>query len=205
MSDPWDAFGDDEAAARRLAEWLLVESVHDLEHRSRPDATPYERLGIAGVLRRLLLDRHPVLQRARARLSIPAPEFTFTPMPRPVERHDTLRIAMSFGEIAPTGEATTGDLESFLQAPAAYSFGEFVSVKDVIRTFAHAYGGVHLGAPENRFERIVQRASSGLPLAKHGATSALAGLATVTLTGIRPIAAQIIANPLPEPPMISLG
>jgi len=59
MSNVWDSFGDDKTSAQRIAEWLLVETVGDLEHRCREGATTYERLGISAILRRLLTDGRP--------------------------------------------------------------------------------------------------------------------------------------------------
>ncbi|MDR6141393.1 hypothetical protein QE375_000947 [Microbacterium foliorum] len=203
MSNVWDAFGDDETSARRIAEWLLVETVGDLEHRCRDGATAYDRLGISAVLRRLLTDRHKILHPAIARLALPKPVFHFTPYKKPYEHPEAkLRIAIAFGNPSEEPRTHSGNLEAFLASVAAYSFGEPVSVKDVIRQFAHTYGGVHLGKPGSPFERSVQRAGAVMPYAVAGWSKSLVGIATVTLDAIKPIANDLKASPYPPPKLL---
>jgi hypothetical protein len=57
-----------------LAEWLFVETIADIERRSRRRAAynQYELLGIAPLLRKLLIDQRPLLDIVKSdRLSGP--------------------------------------------------------------------------------------------------------------------------------------
>lgn len=200
MTDPWALFGDDESAARRLAEWILVESVPDLQRRTQPSATAYEQLGVAAILRRLLLDKHPVLHRARSRLGLPEPVFEFVPHREPeIERAPTgLQMQFQIGSLDRASPTHSTGLEGFLAARAGTLFGAPVTVRDVIRHFAHAHGGVHLGAPESSFERVVQRIASVAP--GHSIwTLGLASIGRVAARAMTPLATELRENPYPPP------
>lgn len=201
-----DAYGSQEDAARRLAEWLLIESVSDLAHRCRPEASRYERLGISAILRRLLMDRRPVLHLARKRLAIPSPTFAFTPIAE-VDREPTagnLVLTISLGSVYSENPTTTGGADEFLAAATGFSYPSEVTVREAIRYFAHSYGGVHLGHPETQFERVVQIVSASMPLLSDGWTHTLVGIAEVTTRALAPIVNALESDPWPSPHDLTL-
>jgi len=142
----------------------------------------------------------PILHPALVRLSLPEPIFSFTPHEKPYETPGAkMRLAVAFGNAAKEPRTQSGNLEAFLAFVAAHSFGEPVSVLDVIRQFAYAYGGVHLGVPTSPFQRVVQRIGSVMTLDAVGWSSSLVGITRVTLEAIRPISDVLVARPYPTP------
>ena len=197
-TNPWDLFPDADESARRLAEWLLVESVDDLRMRSREGASRYERLGISAVLRRTLTDKRPVLPLARARLKLAPPMFSFTPWtgpdPEPTQGGLIKVFDWAHGFSIPT-EMT--DLDGLLKADVGHFFRKRVTVLDLIRYFAHVYGGVHLGKPTNDFEAVTQRFAASHELLAAGWEHALADIARVVIDGLTPLTDAIRADPFP--------
>lgn len=151
------------------------------------------------ILRRLLLDRRPVLHMARKRLQLPAPSFAYTPTAEPrVPRSGELVLMISLGSVYSEAPSTVSDLTGFLAASTGYSYPDAITVATALRYFSHAYGGVHLGHPESRFEEFVQKVAASMPLMSGGYTSTLVGMARVVIPAIEPIAEAIAANPYPS-------
>lgn len=200
MSDnPWDVFPNDEESAQRIAEWLLIESVEDLRDRTRADASRYDVLGISAVLRRTLSDRRPVLALSRARLKARAPQFSFTAWSGQVAEPPPGGLMRVFDSADNFDTPTvTTDLDGFLSAEAGRFFRDPVTVRTLIRCFAHAYGGVHLGTPENEFERMAQRLVASHELLTRGWETTLKQIAVVAADALTPLAELLRANPAPS-------
>ncbi|BFM23508.1 hypothetical protein CHE218_05500 [Microbacterium sp. che218] len=187
-----------------IAERLLLWTVPDLEHRSRSGASHYETLGLAGILRRTIADKNSVVHAARQRLGLPLPTFSFTPFepppsfrPRPDGRG--LVPALAFTEPSFSDPSTHGTMAEFLAAPAAVHFGSLVSVKRVIKYFAHVEGAVHLGGPEDSFERLVQQVVASVDILGAQWAGTLSSIAQVTVRGLIPMADAIRADPIVPP------
>lgn len=179
-------------ATRRTAEWLLVNTIPDIERRLAPGMSRYEVLGLAPILRRTLLDRPPVFHVARKRLKIAAPSFRFTPYePQPVIQHDAsgerrqLVLALADGGFALPGVAA--DIEGFVGAPVGQHLTEPLTVKTIIRYFAHVHGGVHVGPPEDDAHELMQTIGSPAGHLQEVWMRPLRAIAAVTVETLRPV------------------
>lgn len=145
--------------------WLLPEMLADLRKRSDAGATRYEMLGIAGLVRALLLDPMTIESTARRRPAAPAPNFDFTPYELRAERapggllwHDsgTFTVVFATADARFTHPTVTTDLRRFLQSPVAQLHEKPVSVKEFVHAYSHVLGGVHLGRPKSPHEELLQ-------------------------------------------------
>lgn len=148
-----------------MALWLLPERLADLHARIHSKATRYEILGIAAIVRSLILDPMTIESVARRRGAMPAPVFRYTPYevrqgrsPGGLHWHDsgehTLIFATAHSEF--TRPTVSADLRSFLKAPAAQLRNEPVSVKQFVVAYANVLGGVHLGRPRSPHEDLLR-------------------------------------------------
>lgn len=176
--------GDDD----RYGAWLFEMSLRDIEHRVSFDRTSpehaYQRLGIAPLLRKLLLDGEPLIQRIR-RVHPDVPVvFTVGHV-----RRDRVTVTGDsvIGMIEPPQPVELG-LKQFLGHPFMQVTGSTITVGDVIRHFAHVDGGVHLGKPQNDSERVLSRVAPMLFIGG-GWTIALSELGRVTLAACAPLRA----------------
>jgi hypothetical protein len=180
----------------RLAEQLLLWTVPDLQRRAA-SLDAYERLGSALVLRRTFLEKRTVPDLARKRLDLEQPTFTYTPMSRGADRMGRWRSVLGFADGRFAEPSVTATTKQFLQATAAWFNDEPISVRQVIRVFAHVAGGAHLGTPEDDFERVTQRAMAATPVVGQLWSRSLAAIAEVTARGLQPIAASLVRSPPP--------
>lgn len=187
---------DDARIGHHLAEWLLLRTMEDLEVRCRPGSDTYTLLGLSPLLRKLLTDHRPLVNGARARLQLPAPEFSFTPFEYPADE-DTpeFRLLVGFAQDDFMTPTTTTGLKGFLNATIGYHRQDPVTVRNVIRYFANTHGGVHAGTPDPGFEREVQRFTVSSDLMATGWMQSLVRISAVTLRALEPVATAIRADP----------
>lgn len=138
-------------ALGRRASWLLEATVHDL--RTRADTEDeYTKLGIAGILRRVLIDQHSIAALAvRVRHAAPL-TFRFRAAP-------LVPSSMPFGTDIrfPSPGAfrvhdQEGTIDELRRAAVASANGVAITVDMLIRHFANVEGGVHLGHPKGEIE-----------------------------------------------------
>lgn len=184
---------NDRAIKHALAEQLLRWTIPDLEARAASQDR-YQALGAAALLRRTLTDKCPVVHLARERLALPMPVFEFTPFPAPTKTDNRMKVVLAFAGTTFAEPTTTGTLDQFLATPAAYFQGEQVSVKRLINYFAHIHGAVHLGDPEDEFERLVQRIAASVESTTSVWIRALAAVAVITARALVPLRDAIDAN-----------
>lgn len=181
-----------ESIASELSEWILIRTLPDLRSRitSHDD---YDRLGIAHLMRRMLLDARPVVHLARRRLDIPAPMFDFTPYNHASSRlPEGLPLYVSGGFAEPK---LRGDLAAFLAAPIGHFRGDAVSVRMLLRYVAHVDGGVHLGRPSDAFEEYLQDGLANFQImARVMLLNTLADIAEVALRALRPISERLVTE-----------
>jgi len=186
-----------------LAEWLLVETVADVRRRSNgPDPSRYELLGIAPLIRKLLLDGTSLVDTVRTtRPEIPV-QFRIRPWNAPAAE-DGAALPPGLWLLRLGGPELVGGPES----RARMSVGEFINtrvgivngadltVRDVVRYYAHVEGGVHFGEPRE----AVQTTLSGLAPLFLGQTSShieiLAQLGVVVANALTPLCNSILESP----------
>jgi hypothetical protein len=184
-----------------LAEWLFVETVTDIDRRSqrRTAYNRYELLGIAPLLRKLLLDRGPLLDKVKSdRLNGPL-IFAVHPWrpPTPVDRQDDPKYELQLGtpDIGAEADPPAEGVPSFLSTVVGQVGGDDLTVKQVIRYYAHAEGGVHFGVPEDPVEVKLARVAPLLVGHSTGQIEILARLGRVTAQALEPLRDAILARP----------
>ena len=145
--------------------WLLPEMLADLRKRSDAAATRYEMLGIAGIVRALLLDPMTIESTARRRPAIPSPRFSYTPYEPQTEPalgglywHESgvSTVVFATADEKFTRPTVTTDLRRFLRAPVGQLREQLVTVKEYVHAYSHVLGGVHLGRPKSPHEDALQ-------------------------------------------------
>jgi len=128
---------------------LFLATLQDLERRQQSEE-PYDILGMAGLLRKLLLDAEPLIDQVNRtrRLKI---RFRIVPGRRSL---DALRASgptyydigdcldPSFVDITPQ-EAVDLTRDQFLSTLVNYVLGQAITVRDIITFEANVAGGVH--------------------------------------------------------------
>lgn len=173
---------------QQAAEWLLRNSIPDMRRRIA-STDDYERLGLAALLRRSLLDGQPVLNLARKRHRLPSPTFGYTPLPADEPKLSLPFYVRAGGAFAEP--STSGTIDNLLAARVAVFEGGPVSVKDFTRVFAHVEGAVHLRAPKEPLERYIRDLFAVSTMARPMMLDVLADIATVTVRGMEALVAQI--------------
>lgn len=193
-----------------LAEWLFVETVTDLRERSRDPASRsrYELLGIAPLLRKLLTDRgDPLLvtvKRVRREIT---PGFRIRPWQAPSNANESLNYLIRLGGPDLVGDAATEALtaDQFLAARTGMVEGEDLSVKQVIRYYAHVEGGVHFGDPDEDGQKAMRSMAPVLLGNTSGQIEILGYLGQVVVDALMPLCVSILNSPSIVPEMHRLN
>jgi hypothetical protein len=186
-----------------LAEWLFVETVADVRRRSRhPGArSRYELLGIAPLLRKLLLDARPLLNTVRAaRPEIPT-DFRIRQWSAPDDiRYDTeLPYLLRLGGpelVGGSEDPAMPKLKHFIGARVGLVRGRPLSVREVVRYYANVGGGVHFGVPEDDAQSVLSQMAPLLLGRSTGQIEILAHLGTIVVGALTPLCESILASPL---------
>ena len=185
-----------------VAEWLFVQTVDDLRRRCQVprDHSRYELLGIAPLLRKLLLDAPPLLQTVQMARPAVAVEFRIRPW-RPEGRgleREGLRRHLGLGghELVggPNDPATTS-LEEFIHTIVGIADGSDLTVRSIIRYYAHVEGGVHFGSPREPGEPTLGSMAPLLLGQSTGQVQILAHLGQIVVNALDPIRGSILERP----------
>jgi hypothetical protein len=190
----------DIAAQMMLAEWLFVESVADLRRRSddRVSRSRYELLGIAPLLRKLLTDRgEPLLATVRSTRKDVKTQFRIRPWQLRVGADESLEYLVRLSGPELVGDAGTPELtaDQFLAARVGMLEGKDLSVKQVIRYYAHVEGGVHFGDPDEEGEEAMSRMAPVLLGNTTGQIEVLGYLGQVVVDALTPLCNSILTSP----------
>lgn len=188
-----------------LAEWLFIETVEDLQQRSQdaPHRSRYELLGIAPLLRKLLVDSPSVLSAvlpARPRV----PTIFRIRSWHPPTNHDNLPylIRLSGSEIVGDSSVSgVSKVQSFLGMQIGQIEGEKLSVRQVIKYYANVEGGVHLGKPRELAEEPLSRMAPVLLGNTTSQIEILAHLGRIVADALEPLRQSILSEPMIIPPM----
>jgi hypothetical protein len=196
----------DIGAQMMFAEWLFVETVADLRNRSQHPATRsrYELLGIAPLLRKLLTDRgDPLLVTInRARREI-RPQFRIRPWEMSEGTDESLNylIRLSGPELVGGTETPALTAKQFLAARVGLLEGEDLSVKQIVRYYAHVEGGVHFGTPNEDGQEAMSGMAPVLLGNTTGQIEILGYLGQVVVDALTPLCNSILTAPTIIPAM----
>jgi len=185
-----------------LAEWLFVETVDDLRRRiDDPESrTRYELLGIAPLLRKLLLDGAPLLETVRvARPEVPV-EFRIRPWTGLEDKLEAegLERYLGLGDerlIGEPGEPAITDLEELKKTVIGLARGEPLTFRSVVRYYAHVEGGVHFGTAKDPGESTLSSMAPMLLGHSIGQIQTLAHLGRIAVDALEPMRRSILAEP----------
>lgn len=193
-----------------LAEWLFVETVADLRDRSHDPASRsrYELLGIAPLLRKLLTDRgDPLLVTVKRARHETAPGFRIRPWQVPGSADESLNYLIRLSGPELVGDAATGALtaDQFLAARVGMVEGQDLSVKQVIRYYAHVEGGVHFSDPDEDGQEAMSSMAPVLLGHTTGQIEILGYLGQVVVDALTPLCDSILTSPTIVPEMHRLN
>ena len=200
----------DIGAQMMLVEWLFVETVADLRNRSHDPASRsrYELLGNALLLRKLLTDRgEPLLATVkRARQEVKT-QFRIRPWQVPVGADESLEYLVRLSGPELVGDAETPALtaDQFLAARVGVLDGRGLSVKQVIRYYAHVEGGVHFGDPNEDGQEAMSSMAPVLLGNTIGQIEILGHLGQVVVDALTPLCDSILTSPTILPAMHRLN
>ena len=166
---------------------LFIQTVADLERRCA-SGDDYELLGIAALLRKLLLDP-PLLMGVNGELRLPI-KF-HVPKEHKVDPATTFYSAMDAFHpdlLAKDPRSRFVNRDAFLKVLVAHVGGQKVTVKDIITFEANMKGGVHLGEPSTDAQRALSWSSNKVNM--KGFTFSLYHLrliGLVVLNALRPL------------------
>jgi hypothetical protein len=186
-----------------LAEWLLVETVADVRRRSQyPGArSRYELLGIAPLLRKLLIDARPLLNTVRAfRPEVPT-DFRIRPWSAAEDSSDdtdlTYLLRLGGPELVGGPEdPVLPKLQQFIGAKVGLVQGRPVTVREVVKYYANVEGGVHFGVPKEQADHVLSEMAPVLLGHSTGQIEILAHLGAIVVDALTPLCESILASPL---------
>lgn len=195
-----------------LAEWLFVETVADVRRRSQdPGArSRYELLGIAPLLRKLLIDARPLLNTVRAaRPDVPT-DFRIRQWSAPDDsRGDAaLPYLLRLGGpelVGGSEDPALPKLQQFIGARVGLVQGRPLTVCEVVKYYANVEGGVHFGVPKDETDRVLSEVAPVLLGHSTGQIEILAHLGTIVVDALTPLCDSILASPLIDPRMHQLN
>jgi hypothetical protein len=180
-------------------ETLFLRTLDDMGRRVQPGLDEYEVLLIAGLLRKLLLDRPSLMDQVNPeRLHIryvinarrPIWELAGSPPPAIWSIQEGLDPETSLGVVEPKAVS----LDEFLATVVMRSENESLTVKDVIRHTANVVGAVHLGEPRRDVDRhrLLERIASQISIGGYQPDiRSLQAIARVVLRAMTPLREQI--------------
>ena len=175
---------------------LFLETLADLESRCEPGRTEYDVLGIAGLLRKLLIDAQPLVDQVNRDRHL---RLRFVINDRPIPEDPLPMIwSMQDGfdpETAHRAFPKEVKRDDLLTRPIVAVNGSAVSVRDVIRYGAHVKGAIHAGEPESDQERALVEVAAAMQVGGFdpGVRSLLA-VTRVVLRGLQPLRQRILAE-----------
>ena len=184
-----------------LAEWLFVETIDDLRRRSTNPETRirYELLGIAPLLRKLLTDGRALLNTVKAtRPEVPI-EFHIRSWNELEDKLAATGVPRHFGiggeGIIGEQNTPSSDLEQFLRTVIGVAEDNELTVRSVIRYYAHVEGGVHFGKPAEPGESTLSGMAPLLLGHSTGQIQILGSLGQIAVDAMEPLRQSILSEP----------
>ncbi|MCL8026303.1 hypothetical protein [Nocardioides bruguierae] len=179
----------------RLADWLFLRTLDDIELHLKTPQDRYSLLGIAPLLRKLFVDGDRLVERVnrKSRLSL---QFVTHEAVRPaVELGGETRFWAQGAAVIPGHDSSPLAFCESASAWMAHITGEAggrpLRVRDIIKHCAHVEGGVHLGRPSSvqeaaMFGLVHALLDDNLPseVLAGSPVGALSPIATVSLAGL---------------------
>jgi len=157
----------------------------------------FDLLEASAILRRLFLDRRPILhsvnrsylERLRFPIASRDPELLYDQAGQRPE-FDHVALSPAFTDPNDVRHLT---LDEFLRAPVLYGSQRSYTVRDVIKVCANLKGGIHFGDPETSVqESLIALDKVYLPFFIDASLASLPDIAWAAINGVRPLIAAIL-------------
>jgi hypothetical protein len=176
---------------------LFLETLADLEKRAATDGTEYEALMIAALLRKLVLDAHPLVDEVNRRYRLKVRYRINDTKPPAVPGHLVAWNALDGldPETAGSPEPKVVSIDGLLRQSVMISDGHVYTVRDLISHQANAAGAVHVGpgrgaAASALRQNELSREEAEWPMQAWN----LRSIARVVLAGLRELRDAVRAN-----------
>jgi hypothetical protein len=174
--------------------YLFLRTLSDLDSRSRSN-DPYEVMGIAGLIRKLFLEKHCLVDSVNQDLHVKLKFVTCesgAPQPASFPPGSNSFWSLQDGldpENSPPGfEVLTLSRKEFFQQIVIVTADHAYSIKEVVRYVAHVVGGIHIGSPESDKEKALQKIDATFQLGGGPmAIRQLLPVARVLIRGLSPL------------------
>lgn len=179
------------------ANTLFVKTLEDIESRLL-ETDPYEILLIAGLLRKLFLDDHPLIDQVN-RVHHLKIEFEVTaPINKPDDGDVNSLWSVQDGldpETAVPGKKRLRlSRDQFFQTIVAMIYGRSYTVRDVVQFEANVAGAVHAGAPKTEKEKALHTVGQSTGIGGYAPTlRQLLAIARISLESLAPLRAAVNA------------
>lgn len=173
---------------------LFLKVLDDLEGRIEPAPDEYEVLGIAALLRKLLIDSPSLVHlvnrehrvKIRFEVSVPRRIWEIAGTPKPVLW--SLQDGLDPETTLTPEPRTEVNLADFLRQVMIISDAHEFSVRDVITHAANVAGAVHAGEPRSLEHRKLERLAKSIQIGGYDlGTRDLQPIGRVTVKGLRPL------------------
>jgi len=179
-------------------ETLFIRTLDDLERRvSTPDA--YELLGASALIRKLLLDDHPLTDQVNREFQLKVRFTVAEPIPLPLGGPqpviETIQDGLDPSTAPPWLPRKTLNRDQFMAYPLAKVASHTYTVREVVLFEANVMGGVHAGSPGSEKREALHRIETtfyvgGLP----SSLRQLQAIGRVVLVALAPLRAAIMAK-----------
>ncbi|GAB3736195.1 hypothetical protein GCM10028862_20630 [Luteimonas pelagia] len=172
-------------------ETLFLKTLADLERRLR-ETDPYEILLISGLLRKLFLDDHPLVDRINKEHRI---KIFFQTVHHDDPRADSavpvvwsVQDGLDPETSPPFRPRVTLSRDQFFQKLVTIVNGHALTVRDIILFEANIVGAVHAGAPRSEKEKALHDLETSLSIGGYAASlRQLMAIARVILRALQPL------------------
>jgi hypothetical protein len=176
---------------------LFLETLADLERRAAADSTEYEALMIAGLLRKLVIDGHPLVDvvNNRYRLKVRYRINDTKPPDVPGQLMAWNALDGLDPQTSDNHEPKSVSIDGLLRQPVMINDGHVYTVRDLISHQANAAGAVHVGPGSG----AAGRALRGNELSREEAEWPmqvwnLRSIARVVVAGLRELRSAVAAD-----------
>jgi hypothetical protein len=165
---------------------LFLETLDDLETRTRQDASEYDLLRAAALLRELLVDESPLAHQVKGATGAPLRFRLRMKTPEPGSGFEMwLGLDPDTSSDVPIREV---GLQEFLGTPLVFLPSSKITVRQVVTLAANVRGGVHRGRPKDPAHQAFENFRLKL---RHGDMPLelllVVGIAKVALAGLEPL------------------
>ena len=179
------------------ANTLFLKTLADIESRLA-ETDPYEILLISGLLRKLFLDEHPLVDQVNKTYRLKLDFEITVPLNKPDEGDKSSLWSVQDGldpETAVPGKQRVRlNRDQFFQTVVAMIYGPSFTVRDVIQFEANVAGAVHAGAPKTEKEKALHEVGQKIGVGGYAPTlRQLLAIARVSLRALAPLRAAASA------------